>query len=194
VAGDASLHRAYIISATDVMHDIRTRLGHDVTLPKIPTAITNRKAFPPKVEEANAVEDFVRTASVRSQNTGHCEGSPSKYFAKDWFPIFSKDRNFKQEGSWKDGYGDGDDFGIFPDDCDGAEPSFKLQEIEGFCRGASLDDLQSGAGLAGQRRAAWLDDRGRDREISRLGYRKYERPLTATELYRHLEAPVGIFY
>lgn len=32
VAGDASLHRAYIISANDVMLDLRTRFGHDASI------------------------------------------------------------------------------------------------------------------------------------------------------------------
>ena len=34
VAGNSSLHRAYIIPAAEVVHDIQKKLGHDVTLPK----------------------------------------------------------------------------------------------------------------------------------------------------------------
>jgi hypothetical protein len=34
VAGNSSLHRAYIIPAAEVVYDIQEKLGHEVTLPK----------------------------------------------------------------------------------------------------------------------------------------------------------------
>jgi hypothetical protein len=122
--------------------------------------------------------------------SGDREGTPSKYLTKEWVPIFSKDRNFKEDGSWKHKFADGDDVGSFLQEYEGSLPCFRAEEIERYCQGASLDDLQSGAGSAGQRRAAWLDDRSCEGLPSSSCVRKYENPLTATGLYRHLKIPV----
>jgi hypothetical protein len=123
------------------------------------------------------------------------EGHSFKYFSKEWIPVFSKDRRFKEDGSWKDididdDEVDGDNVGILLQEDEGSVPPFKTQEIEEYCHGASLDDLESGAGCAGQRRGAWLDDRSCDGLPSSLCVREYENLLTATGLYRFLKIPV----
>jgi hypothetical protein len=124
--------------------------------------------------------------------SGDKEGHISKSFPKEWVPVFSKDRKFKEDGSWKDNVevDGGDDIGILVQEDEGSVPSFKTLEIEEYCEGATLDDLESGAGCAGQRRLAWLDDRSCDDPPSTLSVREYENPLTATGLYRHLKKRV----
>jgi len=124
--------------------------------------------------------------------SGDKEGHISKFFPKEWIPVFSKDRKFKEDESWKgklevDG---GGDIGILVQEEGSSAPSFKTLEIEEYCEGATLDDLESGAGCAGQRRLAWLDDRSCDDSPSTLSVREYENPLTATGLYRLLKKRV----
>jgi hypothetical protein len=123
--------------------------------------------------------------------SGDRESHPFKSFTKEWVPVFSKDRKFKEDGSWKDIEVDGgDDIGILVQEDEGPVPSFKTLEIEEYCEGASLDDLESGAGSAGQRRQAWLDDRSCDGPPGSLRVREYENPLTPTGLYRRLKLRV----
>ncbi|KAH8588290.1 hypothetical protein B0O99DRAFT_693577 [Bisporella sp. PMI_857] len=118
---------------------------------------------------------------------------PSDCYAKAWDPEFSEDRNFKEDKSYvecKMGINaDGDDFGIFLRDSEDSVPSSKVGEVEEFVRGACLDDLKSGAGTAGQRRGAWLDDRSTPCSTTTRCVREYERRLTATTLYRLLKLP-----
>jgi hypothetical protein len=192
------------------MHDIRTRFGHDATLPKMPSAITNCKSFSSDVEDFwgafsddAAVQDDFEASTIKPRNTDHLRSRapvgqqtvaslcPSKYLVKDWAPIFSKDRRFKEDGSWKDCEVDGgDDIGIIVQEDKGSVPSFETLEIEEFCEGANLDDLESGAGCAGHRRLAWLDDRSCHYLLSTPSIREYENPLTATGLYRLLKRRV----
>jgi hypothetical protein len=117
---------------------------------------------------------------------------PSDCYAKEWDPAFLKDRNFKENESYvecKRGIdADGDDFGIFLQDSEDSVPSCEVREVEEFCQDARLDDLKSGMGATGQRRAAWLDDRSCASLTS--GVREYQNPLTATALYRLLKVPV----
>src|SRR5438128_2169455 len=117
--------------------------------------------------------------------SGKKKSYPPDCYAKEWDLVFSKDRNFKEEGSYvecKRGiHADGDDFGIFLQDSEDSVPSCKVEEVEEFCQGARLDDLKSGAGTAGQRRAAWLDDRSCARLTSSGCVRPYQNPLTATK-------------
>jgi hypothetical protein len=250
VAGDASLRRAYIISASDVMDDITATFENDATLPNISSSISNYESLFPSVEpsrgpdldEPRAANDLL-PAAVKLQNFDHFgttaaagyqtvgSSCPSDYYAKVWDPIFSKNRVFYDE-PWKerlrsmfstDAYDeensdddeddsdnddndddnnddnendnkDDDDFGIFPRDSGDSGDFSIYQEVEMFCQDACLHNLESGADLAGQRRVAWLDDTslygvtsGRTRSECN---RKYQIPLTATGLYRHLKVPV----
>lgn len=221
MAGDASLRRGYIIPASDVMDDIRATFEHDGTLPNISSSVFNYKPFFPSVEgfrvanfdDARVADDFVGACSVKSQKMDHVgvgsttslgyqsdiSSRPSNCNAKEWNSIFSK-RRPNNAKSWRTSLGrmneDDNDFNIFPQDFEDTVLSFKAQEIDEFLQGASLEDLQSGRGLAGLRRSAWLDDRSlfgaTSSQTRSQCNREYESPLTATGLYRHLRAPVCI--
>jgi hypothetical protein len=124
--------------------------------------------------------------------------------SKEWDSVFSKDRNFKEDKSnleWKRSINaEGDESNIFLQDSEDSVPSCKVEEVAEFCRGACFGGLESGAGTAGRRRGAWLDDRSytskvchcsNDGNLTRNGgFRGYENPLTATGLSRLLKAPV----
>jgi hypothetical protein len=59
-----------------------------------------------------------------------------------------------------------------------------------FYRGSRLKDVVVGRGIAGQRGAAWLDDRRRNQGIEGNGdARPYRNPLTATGLFLALKTP-----
>lgn len=130
-----------------------------------------------------------KTAMSGERGGGH----PSNYYAKEWDPVFSRDRNFIEDRSYVDYKrgidADGDEFGIFFQDSEDSVPSCKVEEVKEFCQAARLVDLKSRAGTAGQRRAAWLDDRSSDRLTSSRA-REYENLLTAAALYEHLKEPV----
>ncbi|PSS22711.1 hypothetical protein M430DRAFT_16661 [Amorphotheca resinae ATCC 22711] len=119
-------------------------------------------------------------------------GHPSNYYAKEWDPVFSRDRNFIEDRSYVDYKrgidADGDEFGIFFQDSEDSVPSCKVEEVKEFCQAARLVDLKSRAGTAGQRRAAWLDDRSSARLMTSRA-REYENLLTAAALYEHLKEP-----
>lgn len=63
-------------------------------------------------------------------------------------------------------------------------------EIEEFCRGVEFENLVTGSGDAGYRRAAWLDDRQFCNGKNGGNVREHQNPLTATSLYRDLILPV----
>ena len=148
----------------------------------------------------------VAAASVQSANIvrstslpltiSHLEnkGTLSHYYTKEWNPVFSENRDFKEDGSYveyKRSFGaEGDDLGLFLQDLESSIPSCQVEEVKEFCLGVLLDDLKSGAGAAGQRRAAWLDDRRCARVTSDRYVRYHGNPLTATALYRLLKAAV----
>jgi hypothetical protein len=115
--------------------------------------------------------------------------------AKKWDPIFAKDRKPKEERpyvKWKreiKAVGDHlDHFLVGATDDSG--PSGKVDDVKFFCKGACLETLKSGAGAAGKRRGAILDDRSCSSSKGGQCAREYNRPLTATELYEHLNKPV----
>jgi hypothetical protein len=140
--------------------------------------------------------DPVRDHNFREAAAGSSERKlyPYDCYAKEWDPLFSMDRNFKEDWSyveWKRGIeADGNDFGIFLRDSEDSVPSCESEEVEEFCQGARLADLQSGAGMAGHRRGAWLDDRSSALPTGSRCVRKYKNPLTATALYQHLKEQV----
>lgn len=118
---------------------------------------------------------------------------PSDIFVKQWDPIFSQKRNFKEDGSYVEFKrrmdADAEGLSIFLQDFDGVVPSCQNTEIEEYCEGSLLVDLQSGNGSAGHSRSAWMDDRCSD--LPSDGYaRHYLNPLTATGLYRALKERV----
>jgi hypothetical protein len=75
-------------------------------------------------------------------------------------------------------------------DFDESAPSFELEEVQKFCEGTCLNYLESGAGISGSQRGAWLDDRSCLTPENSQFVREYENPLTATGLYQILNVPV----
>lgn len=122
------------------------------------------------------------------------ERHPLDYYAKEWSRRFSKDQNFKEDGSWVDSKRKmdavGDEFGIFLEDAESSVPCPQVEEVQEFCQGIRLEDLVASAGTAGQRRGAWLDDRCSVRLTNSRTVREYGNPLTATSLYQALKVKV----
>lgn len=116
--------------------------------------------------------------------------------AKEWNPLFSKHQDFEESRFYLEArreiVRDGDELKVFLQDFEesGQGTSYLIEELQEFCQGTSLDDLKSGIGVAGQRRAAWLDDRTWCSDATGKVVREYQNPLTATGLYQILNAPV----
>lgn len=117
-------------------------------------------------------------------------------YAKEWSPLFSTYQNYEESRFYVEERrglgGDADDLNIFLQEFEELRrgPSYLIEEFQEFCQGACLDDLKLGVGPAGERRAAWVDDRKWSPEPSREFVREYENPLTATDLFGILKAPV----
>jgi hypothetical protein len=113
-------------------------------------------------------------------------------FENSWYPDFSILRNLDDDETLvevkKKVDADGDDLGIFFTDSEDAAPRCEVEVLEDFCRGTSLEDVKSGNGAAGHRRAVWLDDRASGPNVQ-SGDRPHKNPLTATGLIRALEVP-----
>jgi hypothetical protein len=67
----------------------------------------------------------------------------------------------------------------------------EADEVKRYCEGVSLEDLESGVGEAGERRAAWLDDRNSLLQTGSGNARLYDNLLTATGLLKCLKQSVG---
>ena len=117
---------------------------------------------------------------------------------KEWNPVFLEIRNFKggeecehvDEGEETEFGEDGED----GDGCDGCDGMLELRYTEDtmsapaaketakFCGNVQLDHLEGRAHTAGNKRAAWVDDRSRAGEP-----REYSNRLAAIDLYRLLK-------
>lgn len=122
------------------------------------------------------------------------EQSYSDPYSKQWDPLFSTDRHFKEDESYVQqkrliDVDEDDDFAIFFTDFEESVPS-SVEEVLDFCQGACLRDLQSGVGVSGNQRGAWLDDRSRPTRDDSRCVRDYKNPLTAIELYQLLNTAV----
>jgi hypothetical protein len=63
--------------------------------------------------------------------------------------------------------------------------------LKKYCRGASLERVEGGAGSTGKRPAAWIDDR-KSPYLSGCGTARERKDwLTATELWRYFKQPVS---
>jgi hypothetical protein len=118
-------------------------------------------------------------------------------FSKRWDPMFSTDRDFKEDWSrsWLDikrvfqaNFCDG--LELFLRDYDDASiPDVKIEELLEFAGSFSLEELKARVGSAGWRRGAWLDERSSpDCNISRT--RDHKNPLTAPQLYERVKTRV----
>jgi hypothetical protein len=116
--------------------------------------------------------------------------------AKTWNKEFSENRGFKEDSPWikrKESLGAGDceDIVLVMRDSLVAEQSYIYQEVESYCQGARIKDVEAGQGKAGQRRAAWLDDTACDRPYSGSRGRVHKNWLAATELFEALKEKVS---
>ena len=111
---------------------------------------------------------------------------------KRWDPSFEKDSDFRDqelvvETRRKLGF-KCDDVNIFMRHQD-VRSSRAVEAVIADCKSATIDNVKSGNGSAGTRRAAWLDDRSINLNTPA---RDYKSPLTATGLYNALREKVSI--
>jgi hypothetical protein len=110
---------------------------------------------------------------------------------KRWDPNFTKKRDFKEK--WSRSYLEqkreieaaGDGIELFFRDSDLSIPGCKVEELEDFAAGVSLNDFKYGAQSGAQCKRAWLDERSTTGEI-----REHKNPLTAAQLYERLKCQV----
>jgi hypothetical protein len=131
---------------------------------------------------------------------------PPDCYNKVWNPVFSKNRTFLEDDC---PYGElerrasgakGDNVAIFFQNLQDSVPCCEIEEVVEFCGSIRLDDVKSGAGAAGKRHAAWLDDRRYDGKCceneccsemsSGEKFRTHKNPYTATEFHQRLEVKV----
>ncbi|KAF2193385.1 hypothetical protein K469DRAFT_734797, partial [Zopfia rhizophila CBS 207.26] len=62
-------------------------------------------------------------------------------------------------------------------------PRCEAEEVQDFCRGARLQNIESGIDPVARRRAAWLDDRSLHQSKFNENSRMYGNPLSPAELY-----------
>jgi hypothetical protein len=84
----------------------------------------------------------------------------------------------------------GDEWTIFLQDSDDLGYLCEADEVKRYCEGVSLDDVEAGVGEAGERRAAWVDDRSSVDLTGSGSVRPCDNPLTAKGLLRYLKQPV----
>jgi len=115
-------------------------------------------------------------------------------YTKEWNPIFSKEPRFEESDSYLesrlDVHADGDELNIFLRDFEEPGPSNLVEEIQEFCKGMPIPDLESEVGNEGQRRGAWLNDWSSRHLTNSEGVRRYENPLSPAALYSHLNKQV----
>ena len=87
--------------------------------------------------------------------------------------------------------GVGDELTIFLQVSEGLGRPCEADEVERYCEGVSLKNLEAGVGEAGTRRAAWLDDRNSPDLTGSGNARLCDNPLTATGLLKYLKQTVG---
>ncbi len=154
-------------------------------------------------------KDFVMAAapakpsSANNPPTPACDQAPQTvrsssrhfpydcYAAKEWNPLFSKDRSFNECSFYLETIGkigaEDDLLSIWLQNFEEMEPCYMTEELREFCEDVHRDDRKSDVGL---RRAAWLDDRKFAHPTIKGGVRIYQNPLSAAALYRLLKEPV----
>ncbi|KAE9369078.1 hypothetical protein N431DRAFT_345415 [Stipitochalara longipes BDJ] len=107
-----------------------------------------------------------------------------------WDRVFSTKREFKED--WSRSYvdrkrdieADGEGIGIFLQDYEDSGLDDKVEELKAFAGPVTLQHLEQGAGSAGLRREAWLDERSITGEK-----RDHKNPFTATQLHQRRRIP-----
>jgi hypothetical protein len=122
--------------------------------------------------------------------------TPLDCYAKEWDPVFSTDRDIKED--WSQSYVDQkrailanfcDGIELFFRDSDASIPDCKVEELLEFAASLSLEDLKAGSGSAGLRRGSWLDERSSS-DCNTSAMREHKNPLTATQIYERLKTRV----
>lgn len=138
-----------------------------------------------------------RLVSSRSARSGRRERL-SNCYAKKWNPVFSKDRNFKEDESWVESKRKfnavGDDISIFFEEFESSVPSCQVEEVREYYQGVGLEGLKSQAGTVEGPPAAWLDDRSLFPLICGRSVREHEKRRNAVALYLSLKIPVWPTY
>ncbi|KAF2092666.1 hypothetical protein NA57DRAFT_62192 [Rhizodiscina lignyota] len=120
-------------------------------------------------------------------------GYASRYYAKNWDSIFSKDRNITEEnrsGHFRGAFGeDFDGIGPFLRDTKDSLPLRTIETVEEFCQGVRLKEVLSDAGPAESQHTAWLDERSYSTNNASLRRESCSSHLSAKQLYKHLKAP-----
>lgn len=120
-------------------------------------------------------------------------------FPKKWLPVLSTNRNVQDERPYgdmmkkdiiKDDEGK-DSFSIFLWDSQGSAPSCKIEEIEEYVQGATIETLMAGEQLAGYRCNVWIYDNNSVFLLNEMGEQD-NGITTATGLHRRLIHPVRI--
>ena len=171
------------VTATTTTNDQTTSSGAPISL----TSVSEEPSRPWKRKDFGKWKATIDLPGLRR------EQSYLGPYSKQWEPLFSTDRRFRDGEAYipqKRLMGaDGDDFAIFFTDFEESVPSFEVEKVLEFCKWTSLRDLQSGVGTSGKR-GAWLDDRSCPTREERQCARTYMNPLTARELYQLMNAPV----
>src|SRR5271163_1123011 len=115
-------------------------------------------------------------------------------FENSWYLDFSRRRNLDDDETCvklkKKVNADGDDLGHFFVDFGDAASRYEVEVVDDFCRGISLEDVESGIGTDYRAPRVWLDDRDSGSDLEGSGdARQYENPLTARGLKRAWEKP-----
>lgn len=110
--------------------------------------------------------------------------------AKEWDPIFSKSRPPTVSESYVERKRSmrpkGRSIDLFLRDAEDSSALYYFDEVKELCHSVCSTALKSGRGEAGNKRAAWLDCRNSPNSNDGQTARKYQNPLTATSLRRHL--------
>jgi hypothetical protein len=153
----------------------------------------------------------------KRRHTGEQEALPRSrdVFAKEWDLLFSGPRNINddqffvdrrrelfladqtlnddnlQEESRLRANADKNGIKILLRDFDDSVALIQVNHVEKFCEDVSLEALASGLeAVAGNRKAAWVDDRQMPHPGTGKLVREHHNPLTATSFYRLLKRPV----
>jgi hypothetical protein len=124
---------------------------------------------------------------------------PHILVTRTWERLFAEDKGHREDTPFVDVKrgvnADFDGLNVFLQDSEDAVPSRAVEDISTFCEGVTLEDLRSGSGHAGKRRAAWVDDRRRpSRHVGHCSPRRQMSDLVQEACSIFLPSRVLILY
>jgi hypothetical protein len=134
--------------------------------------------------------------SRRKREGGGSEPNPCLNLVPcEWNPIFSTRRRDVKDANENEPFIETREvedsvircFMKSPDESDAC--LHRVDKVEDFCFGATLEALQAEKGEASKRLVAWLDERSS--AVGKEYARAYRGPLTAARLYQDLKRPVS---